>query len=124
MLFSKNARSASASAMRACSSPSRPPRLAHASSRWRIVLATPSATLPGIEMDGSACETRASEPSVDDARSRRSADRMRVSVDSRSGSEPVCGVPSRESRWPANVSIGCLRSALETRATAGGSACR
>jgi hypothetical protein len=49
---------------------------------------TPSATLRGMEMEGRARDSLANEPNVDEARRRRSAERIRDSVDSLRGRDP------------------------------------
>lgn len=76
---------------------------------------TPSATDWGIEMDGNARESRASEPRVLEARRRRSAERIRDKVERRKGKEPEVGVPSSDKRCVVKVSKGCLRSSTWTR---------
>lgn len=75
---------------------------------------TPSATLLGMEMEGSARARRAREPRVDDALRSRSAERMRARVERRRGRDPDCGVPVKERRWEVNVKRGCFRVCADT----------
>lgn len=65
-------------------------------------------------MLGRAEERRAREPRDEEARSTRSAVRIRVKADSRIGRDPDCGVPRRESKCDVNVMRGCFRASVLT----------
>lgn len=77
-------------------------------------MATPSATLEGIEIEGKARDSRAKLPSVEDARSSKSADLIRDRVDRRKGRDPDWGVPRSERRWEVKVRSGCFNVETET----------
>jgi len=73
---------------------------------------TPSATLCGMDIEGSASDRRASEPIVPEALRRSPAERTRTSVIRRSGRDPDSGAPRRDMSWLENTSIAGLKSAV------------